>query len=70
MEIQFHYTDLVDNDRSVVANECGMEVEDDIDEEDDIDDGVDDEEGDVAVGDRLCYGEVVWHDDDRVEGES
>ena len=40
---------FVSDDFAIVADEAGVEVEDDVDEEDDVDDGVEDEEPDVTV---------------------
>ena len=69
LQVVFPYFRFVDNDCSVVADEGGVEVEDDVDEEDDVDDGVDDEDGDVLVGEALAYRQVVRHHDHREEGQ-
>ena len=60
---------LLDNDGAVCADERGVEVEDYVDEEDDVDDGVDDEDGDVLVGEALAHRQVVRHHDHREEGQ-
>ena len=60
---------LLDNDGAIGADERRVEVEDYVDEEDDVDDGVDDEYGDILVGEALAHRQVVRHHDHREEGQ-
>ena len=60
---------LLDNDGAIGADERRVEVEDYVDEEDDVDDGVDDEYGDILVGEALTHRQVVRHHDHREEGQ-
>lgn len=50
-------------------HECGVEVEDDVDEEDDVDDAVEDQQRDVLRG-LVLEGHVVGDHDGCVEGEA
>ena len=38
---------FISDDFAIVADEAGVEVEDDVDEEEDVDDGVEDKHGDI-----------------------
>ena len=58
---------LIDDDSAICSDERCVEVEDNVDEEGEVNDGVDDQQGDVVVGQASVERKIVRDHDHRVE---